>query len=301
MPSRLVIQEEVADALRQERPVVALESTVIAHGLPRPDNLECARKLETIVRQGGAVPATIALLDGAIRIGLTPDQIERIALETSVAKVSRRDLAAVLASGQTGATTVAGTVACAAMAGIGLLATGGIGGVHRGGEISLDVSADLHELSRTPLAVICAGVKSVLDIGRTLELLETLGIPVVGYGTSRFPAFYVRDSGFDVPHRVDTPQQAARLIGLQRDLGANQAILLAQPVPADQELPPDEIETHIQDALRQAAEQGLTGARITPFLLERLARITGDRSLQTNLALLENNAALAAQIAAAQV
>jgi pseudouridine-5'-phosphate glycosidase len=295
----LTLSPEVADVLGQGGPVVALESTLIAHGLPRPLNLEVARELEAAVRARGAVPATIALLDGRIRVGLGEIELERLATDPEVRKVSRRDLGPVLASGQPGATTVAGTLACAALAGIRLLATGGLGGVHRGGELSMDVSADLHELARSPVGVVCAGAKAVLDLARTLEVLESLGVPVVGVGTDRFPAFYCLDSGLPTPHRVDGASQAAGLLTAHFALGAQAGVVLALPPPPADALPAAEVEAWLAEALQGAALDGLSGPQVTPFLLARLAEASGGRTLEANRALLARNAAFAAEVAVA--
>lgn len=294
----LRLTPEVDEALRAGRPVVALESTVITHGLPRPVNLETARELEAEVRAQGAVPATIAILAGTIRVGLTDEDLERLAVAADAVKVSRRDLAAVLISGRTGATTVAATMICAHLAGIAVFATGGIGGVHRGAQQTMDISADLQELARTPVAVVCAGAKAILDLGLTLEVLETLGVPVIGYGTDEFPAFYTRTSGHRLDHRVDSPEQAAQLIRLHQTLTPG-GVLIANPIPPEDALPPDLVQDAVERALREAERQGIRGKAVTPFLLEAVRQATGGRSLTANVALLRHNAALAARIAAA--
>lgn len=294
----LRLTPEVGEALRAGRPVVALESTVITHGLPRPVNLETARELEAEVRAQGAVPATIAILAGTIRVGLTDEDLERLAVAADAVKVSRRDLAAVLISGRTGATTVAATMICAHLAGIAVFATGGIGGVHRGAQQTMDISADLQELARTPVAVVCAGAKAILDLGLTLEVLETLGVPVIGYGTDEFPAFYTRTSGHRLDHRVDSPEQAAQLIRLHQTLTPG-GVLIANPIPPEDALPPDLVQDAVERALREAERQGIRGKAVTPFLLEAVRQATGGRSLTANVALLRHNAALAARIAAA--
>lgn len=291
--------EEVKIALAENRAVVALESTIISHGMPYPQNVETARRLEKIIRDEGAVPATIGLLDGTIRVGLDDAALERLGSATSVSKVSRRDLPYVLAKAKTGATTVAATMICAALAGIRIFATGGIGGVHRGGETSLDISADLQELSQTNVAVVCAGVKSILDIGRTLEVLETLGVPVIGYGTQAFPAFYTRRSGFEVDYRLDTPAEVAKLLQVKWTLGLNGGVVLATPVPKAAAMPVAEIERAVSTALEEAQSQGVQGKDVTPFLLSRIMKLTGGASLKTNIALVENNARVAARIAVA--
>jgi pseudouridine-5'-phosphate glycosidase len=290
---------EVRDALAHGGAVVALETTIISHGMPYPQNIETARSLEAIVRSNGATPATIGLIDGAVCVGLDDGQLERLASEPGVAKVSRRDFAAVLAAGATGATTVAATMIAAAMAGVHVFATGGIGGVHRGGEQSMDISADLPELAHTPVAVVCAGAKSILDIGRTLEYLETHGVPVLGYRTDAFPSFYARTSGYGVDRRVETPEQIAAILAWKRRLGLGGGTLIANPVPEADALPFDEMERVIGQALELANEGGVRGKDITPFLLATITRLTDGRSLKTNIALVRSNAALAAQVAAA--
>jgi pseudouridine-5'-phosphate glycosidase len=298
------VRDDVAAALEQRAPVVALESTVIAHGLPRPHNLETAWKMEAVVREAGATPATIAILGGKMIVGLTNEQIAFLAEAQDVAKVSRSDISAVLASGQPGATTVAGTMFIAALADIHVFATGGIGGVHRGSENTYDISADLTELSRTPVAVVCAGAKAILDLPRTLEVLETLGIPVLGYGTKEFPAFYSRESGLPLQYRVDSPDEVARLIRIQWDLGcfgqaSSAGIVIANPPPAESALPREEIESRVASALEAAERAGIRGKSVTPFLLEEVGRASRGKTLDTNIALLIHNARLAARIAAA--
>jgi pseudouridylate synthase len=299
MNSYLDVRPEIADALAAGRPVVALESTVISHGLPRPHNLETARKMEAAVRDAGAVPATIGLLDGRLIVGLSRTEVELLASAESVAKVSRRDFAVVLDSKQAGATTVAATMIIAAQAGIQLFATGGIGGVHRGAQNTFDISADLPELARTPVAVVCSGAKVILDLPRTLELLETLGVPVVGYGTSKFPAFYVQESGLTLDARVDTPLDAARIITTQSTLGLTSGIVICNPPPAASALPRKQVESLIEDALQSAEAAGIQGKAVTPYLLDYLAKSSGGKTLQTNIDLLINNARVAAQIAVA--
>lgn len=277
--------------------VVALESTVIAHGLPYPHNVETALKLEEIVRSRGALSATIGIIDGQIIAGLDRSQIEHLATAPGVRKVSRRDLPIVVAQGLDGATTVAATSYCAARAGIQVFATGGIGGVHRGHPF--DVSADLPELAGTPIVVVCAGAKAILDLPLTLEWLETHGVPVIGYGTDRFPAFYNRDSGLPVDMRVDTPDEVAALYRAQRRLGLPGGMLVTVPVPAEAELPAAEMEAAIGQALAEAEARSIRGKALSPFLLARISELTGEASLRANLALLENNAGVAAQIALA--
>lgn len=295
----LDVRPEVAEALAASRPVVALESTVISHGLPRPHNLETARKMEAAVRGEGAVPATIGLLNGRLIVGLTRAEIESLASAEHVAKVSRRDLAAILNSRKPGATTVAATMIVAAQAGIRIFATGGIGGVHRGAQNTFDISADLPELARTPVAVVCSGAKVILDLPRTLEVLETLGVPVVGYGTSQFPAFYVQESGLALDSRVDTPQEAARIITLHWALGVNSGIVFCNPPPAECALPREKVESLIEAALSSASAAGIQGKAVTPYLLDHLAKASGGQTLATNIALLISNARVAAQIASA--
>jgi len=294
---RLTLKAEVEEALKAGRPVVALESTLIAHGLPFPTNLEAARRLEDMIRAEGATPATIAVLGGWLRVGLDDTELNHLARGGNIRKVSRRDLPIVIAQGGDGATTVAATMWIAAQAGIQVFATGGIGGIHRGQPF--DVSADLPELARTPVAVVCAGAKSILDLPLTLEWLETWGVPVIGYGTNEFPAFYTRSSGLPVDARVDSPQAAAEIIRARWDLGLGGGVLIVAPVPAEAELPAEVMEAAIAQALAAAEEKGIRGKAITPFLLARIAEITGGDSLRANVALLENNVAIAARIAGA--
>jgi pseudouridine-5'-phosphate glycosidase len=280
--------------------VVALESTLIAHGLPYPRNLETAKRAAARVRAAGAVPATVGVAGGRLTLGLDGIEIERFARSQSVVKVSRRDLAAVTVAGGDGATTVAATMVAAHLAGIGIMATGGIGGVHRGGEQSLDVSADLTELARTPVAVVCAGAKAILDLPRTLEVLETQGVPVVGYATSELPAFYCRSSGLPLEARVDTPEAAARLLRAHRTLAPGCGLLIVNPPPEETALAAEEMEAWIAQSIAAAEAAGIGGKRLTPFLLERIAELSGGRSLEANLALIEANAELAGRIAAAE-
>ena len=289
----------VAEALAAGRPVVALESTVIAHGLPRPANVEVALAMEEAVRAAGATPATVALLDGRIVVGLSADEIARIGEEEGVWKASRRDLAAALARGVTAATTVAGTLACAALVGVQVFATGGIGGVHRGAETSLDISADLPELARASLVTVCAGAKAILDLPRTLEYLETLGIPVIGYQTYELPAFYTRESGLRVPHRAESPEEIAALARAQWTSGLGGGLLVTAPIPEEHALPRAQVEAAVERALAEAEVAGVSGARLTPWLLARVAELTGGESVAANRALLLNNATLAARIATA--
>ena len=294
----LDVRREVADALAARKPIVALESTVIAHGLPRPKNLETARCIEAAVREEGAVPAAVALLKGRMVVGLSDGEIEFLANAEGVAKVSRRDLAAVLRSNQAGATTVAATAFIAARTGIPIFATGGIGGVHRGGHDSFDISADLYELAQTPVAVVCSGAKAILDLPRTLELLETLGVPAVGYATQEFPAFFVRQSGLALDACVSTPEEAARLMDAQWSLGLR-GIVFCNPPPAERALERKEVESFIERALDSAASAGIHGKTLTPYLLDYLAKVSHGRTLETNIALLVDNARVAARIARA--
>jgi pseudouridine-5'-phosphate glycosidase len=297
--SLLDIAPEVREALGAGRPVVALESTIISHGMPYPTNVETARAVEAVVRAAGAVPATIAVLGGRIVVGIDAEAIERLGRGKSVMKASRRDLAAALVAQADAGTTVAATMAIADMAGIPVFATGGIGGVHRGAERTFDISADLIELSRTPVAVVCAGCKSILDIGKTLEFLETQGVPVVGYGTDEFPAFYTRTSGFRLDHRFDAPEAIAAMIRANRALAAPSGILVANPIPEADALPSDAIEAAIVQACREAEAAGIGQKAVTPFLLRRVGELTEGRSLPANIALIKNNAALGARIAVA--
>ena len=293
----LMVAAEVRDALAEGRAVVALESTIVTHGMPPPQNHETARAVEELVRSEGAVPATIALIHGRIRVGLEPAELERLACADGAAKASRRDFAALVATKATAGTTVSATMIVAAAAGIPIFATGGIGGVHRGADQTFDVSADLVELSRTPVAVVCAGAKSILDLAKTLEVLETFGVPVLGYRTDDFPAFFARASGHKVDHRFESPSQLAEVIAMQRRLRLNASILITNPIPEADALPANEIEARIDEACREAERAGISGKELTPFLLQRINDLTGGRSLAANIALIKNNAALAAQIA----
>ena len=292
----LSVATEVQQALDQDRPVVALESTVIAHGLPYPENIQTARAMETVVRENGAVPATIAILDGIPRVGLSDDDLEVLATSEQVRKVSRRDLPVVIAEQAHGATTVATTMFLAAAAGIEVFATGGIGGVHR--QHPFDVSADLPELTQTPVVVVCAGAKAILDLPLTLEWLETHGVPVLGYKTDSLPAFYTFSSGLPVDTRVENADQVARIVRAQRRLGLPGGILVTVPPPRKQAVPRDVIESAIETALQEAAAEGVRGRETTPYLLARIAELTHGESLQANIALLRNNSIVAAQIAA---
>jgi pseudouridylate synthase len=288
----------VHEALANGLPVVALESTIITHGMPYPVNVETARAVEAIVREEGAVPATIAVIGGRIKVGLQSDALDRLGSAKGVAKVSRRDLAAAVVAKQDAGTTVAATMAIAARAGIAVFATGGIGGVHRGAETTFDISADMVELSRTPVTVVSAGCKSILDIGKTLEFLETHGVPVVGYGTDEFPAFFARTSGFKLDHRFDTPEELAEVIRVHRRLDGG-GILIANPIAEADALDAEEMEAEIAAALREAEKAGVAQKEVTPFLLKRLHATSGGRTLRPNIALIKNNAALGAKIAVA--
>jgi len=293
------LSPEVQSALAEKRPLVALESTVISHGLPYPHNLELAREMESLIRAEGATPATIALIEGEVCVGLDAPALERLAdARQPVRKISRRDFASALARREIGATTVAATMMAAHAAGIRVFATGGIGGVHRGGDD--DISADLVELSQTPVLVVCAGAKAILDLPRTLEWLETYGVPVVGYGTSELPAFYSRESGLALVERADSPQEVAALLQQQWEkLALRQGVLLTVPVPTDSAIPQSEIAPMIEQALHEAEVGGIKGKALTPFLLSKLGELTAGRSIQTNLALLKNNGRVAAQVAVA--
>jgi pseudouridine-5'-phosphate glycosidase len=300
MSSVLRIDPEVADALASGEPVVALESTLIAHGLPRGRNLEVASELEGVVRAEGAVPATIAVVAGEARVGLDAGALEEMALGGGFAKAGVRDLAPVMAAGGSAATTVASTAHLAARVGIGVFATGGLGGVHREARESWDESADLTTLASTGVTVVCAGVKSILDVRATLERLETLNVCVLGYGTDRFPGFYLADSGFSVPWRVDTPEEVARVMRMQAALGlADRAIVVANPLPSDQQVDPELHDRVLAEALAAAAAEGISGGATTPFLLDRFHRETAGATLEANVVLVRRNAALAANVARA--
>ena len=292
------IKLEVEKALEEGTPVVALESTIISHGMPYPKNVETALAVEDVIRKNGAVPATIAIIGGRIKIGLTADEIEYMAKADNVLKVSRRDFPLVISQKLDGATTVAGTMIAANMAGIKVFVTGGIGGVHRGAGESFDISADLEELKMTDVAVVCAGVKSILDIGATLEYLETAGVPVITYGTDVFPAFYSRESGFTSECRIDDTAKIADLIRTKEQLGLRGGILIACPVPAEDEIPFDKMDVVIKQALEECEEKGIKGKRITPFLLSRVKDLTEGSSLEANIKLVLNNADSGAKIAA---
>jgi pseudouridine-5'-phosphate glycosidase len=289
----------VAAAQAAGRPVVALESTIVAHGMPYPENVRTAREVEAVIRGLGAEPATIAVMGGRIRIGLSDDELELLGRSGQARKVSRRDLPAVLAGGELGATTVAGTMICAALAGIEVFVTGGIGGVHRDAPQSFDISADLQELAKTSVAVVCAGAKSILDIGLTLEYLETHGVPVLSCGQDNFAAFYTRDSGFRADFRLDDPAAQARFIRTKWDLGLAGGVLLSTPVPESAAMPREEIDALTLQALAEAKAQGIAGKAVTPFLLARIKALTGGRSLATNIALVRHNAEVGARLALA--
>ena len=291
------INPEVEKALDEGTPVIALESTIISHGMPYPKNVETALAVEDVIRKNGAVPATIGIIGGRIKIGLTKDEVGYMATAKNVMKVSRRDYPLVISQKADGATTVAGTMIAANMAGIRLFVTGGIGGVHRGAGESFDISADLEELKMTDVTVVCAGVKSILDIGATLEYLETAGVPVITCGSDQFPAFFSRKSGFAAECRIDSPKEIAALINAKDQMGLKGGVLVACPVPEDKEIPFDEIDGVIQQALRECEEQGIKGKRITPFLLDRVKTLTEGRSLEANIQLVLNNAAVGAKIA----
>ena len=290
---------EVRDALQSGSPVVALESTIISHGMPYPTNVQTAREVEDVVRAGGAIPATIAILGGCIRVGLSPEDLESLGRTERVRKVSRRDLPIAIASGQVGATTVAATMICAHLAGIPVFVTGGIGGVHRQGEVTLDVSADLTELARTSVAVVCAGAKAILDLPRTLEVLETHGVPIIGFGTDTFPAFYTRSSGLPVDVRLDSPAEVARVMAAKWGLGLDGGVLVTTPVPEAHAMDSEEIGAIIEQSVDEADRAGVKGKDVTPFLLKRIVERTGGRSLATNVALVKHNAEVGAAIAVA--
>ena len=296
----LDVNPEVAAAVAAGKPVVALESTIISHGMPYPQNVETALNVEKIIREQGAVPATVAVIGGRLKAGLSPEQIDYLGRTGSgVAKASRRDLPVLVAKGMDGATTVTTTMMIAHMAGIQIFATGGIGGVHRGAETTMDISADLEELANTPVMVVCAGAKSILDLGLTLEYLETHGVPVLGYRTKELPAFYTRRSGFEVDYRVDSPEELARIFKVQRDLGLKGGILVTNPIPEEYAMDFDLINKAIDEAIAQSVKDGIKGKATTPYLLAKVKDLTGGDSLESNIRLVFNNAALAARTAAA--
>ena len=300
MNKYLDVAPEVAQALAEGRPVVALESTIISHGMPYPKNVQTALLVEQTIRDNGAVPATIAIIGGRLKAGLSTEEIEYLGRTgRAVAKASRRDLPALVARGADGATTVATTMIIAHMAGIRIFATGGIGGVHRGAELTMDISADLEELAQTPVMVVCAGAKSILDLGLTLEYLETKGVPVIGYGTEELPAFYTRKSGFGVDYRVDSPAELAAVYAAQRELGYKGGMLVTNPIPEEYAMDKAVIDAAIEQALAEAKAQGVHGKETTPFLLARVVALTGGNSLEANIQLVLNNARLASLTAAA--
>ena len=300
MNKYLSISQEVRQALDEGRPVVALESTIISHGMPYPQNVETALKVEQTIRDHGAVPATIAIIGGKLKAGCTPQEIEYLGKKgQAVTKASRRDLPVLIARGEDGATTVTTTMIIAAMAGIRVFATGGIGGVHRGAETTMDISADLEELAMTPVMVICAGAKSILDLGLTLEYLETKGVPVIGYGTEELPAFYTRHSGYKVDYRIDTPAELAAAFRAKMEMGLQGGMLVTNPIPEQYSMPADVINKAIDQAITEAKQQGIRGKQTTPFLLAKVKDLTGGDSLASNIQLVLNNARLAAQTAAA--
>ena len=299
MQQFLLFSPEVAAARTAGKPVVALESTIISHGMPYPQNVAMAREVEQLIRDAGAVPATIAIIGGNICIGLSDEQLELLGTSPDAMKVSRRDLPFVVAQGRLGATTVAATMICAALAGIAVFVTGGIGGVHRGAETSFDISADLQELAQTSVAVVCAGVKSILDIGLTLEYLETHGVPVISVGQAGFPAFFTRESGFNADFQCDSALEQAAFIQTKWALGLRGGVVISNPVPAAYAMAKDEIDRITDQALSEAAQRGVAGKAVTPFLLDRIKQLTEGRSLATNIALVKQNAVVGAQLAVA--
>ncbi|WP_306146152.1 pseudouridine-5'-phosphate glycosidase [Roseibium sp. MMSF_3412] len=295
---KLIVQsDEVSDAFASGKPVVALESTIITHGMPFPRNLETARQVEADIRSEGAVPATIALMDGKIHVGLSDEDLDRLARAENVMKCSRADLTFALATGAYGATTVAATMMAAHLAGIDVFATGGIGGVHKGAEETFDVSADLEELARTPVCVVCAGAKALLDLPKTLEVLETKGVPVISFGTSELPAFWSRESGLDAPYSLNTPAEIGALLKMRANFADHGGVLIANPVPEAQEIPRAEMAGYIDAAIDKAGSEGIRGKDVTPYVLGAILDLTDGRSLDTNIALVRNNARLAARIA----
>lgn len=299
MNQYLDISQEVAEALAENKPVVALESTIISHGMPYPQNVETALKVEQVIRDNGAVPATIAIIGGKLKAGLTKAEIEHLGKTGSaVTKVSRRDLPIIVAKGMDGATTVATTMIIASLTGIKVFATGGVGGVHRGAETTMDISADLEELAMTPVMVICAGAKSILDLGLTLEYLETKGVPVIGYGTDELPAFYTRKSGFGVDYQLNTPKELAEAFLVKQAVGLKGGMLVTNPIPEEYSMDSEVINKAIDEAIAESKRQGIHGKDTTPFLLAKVKEITGGDSLDSNIQLVFNNARLAAQTAA---
>jgi len=293
------ISEEIQNSIKENGPVVALESTIISHGMPFPQNLETALEVERIIRKEGAIPATIAVVEGRIKIGLSNLELEQFAQGTKTVKVSSRDLPLAISQKQDGGTTVAATMICARMAGISIFVTGGIGGVHRGSEKTMDISGDLMELARTNVAVVCAGIKSILDIPRTLEYLETQRVPVIGYRTDEFPAFYTTTSGYSVQSRINTAEEIARCMKVKWELGLEGGMVIVNPVPREDAMDEEVIEEAITKSLKEASEKGIDGKAVTPFLLERISQLTDGESLKTNIALVCNNALVGAKIASA--
>ena len=293
----LHIHPEVKRALSEGQPVVALESTIISHGMPYPKNIEMAKNVSKIIRENGAIPATIAIIDGVLKVGLTTEEIEFLGTSKDVLKASRRDLPFIISKKLNGATTVATTMILANLAGVKVFATGGIGGVHRGAQETFDISADLQELANTNVAVVCAGAKSILDIGLTLEYLETNGVPVVGFGTEEFPAFYTRKSGFGVDYKIDSSMEVANALKAKWDLDLKGGMVIGNPIPKEFEMDYDTINSAIESALKEADENNITGKKVTPFLLDKVKTITAGKSLDANIELVYNNAKVAAQIA----
>lgn len=293
----LQVHPEVQNAIQEGQPVVALESTIISHGMPYPKNVEMAKNVSKIIRENGAIPATIAIIDGVLKVGLTEEEIEFLGTSKNVVKASRRDLPFIISKKLTGATTVATTMILANLAGVKIFATGGIGGVHRGAQETFDISADLLELANTDVAVICAGAKSILDIGLTLEYLETNGVPVIGFGTDELPAFYTRKSGFGVDYRVDSSMEVAKALKAKWDLNLKGGMVIGNPIPEEFEMDYDTINNAIESALKEAGEKNIGGKNVTPFLLDRVKTITAGKSLDSNIELVYNNAKVAAQIA----
>lgn len=294
----LVVSEEVKEALKNNKPVVALESTIISHGMPYPKNVETALNVEKIVRDNGCVPATVAVIKGKITVGISPEEIEYLGKKgTAVHKASRRDLAALVARGEDGATTVATTMIAANMAGVKVFATGGVGGVHRGAEVTMDISADLEELAQTNVIVVCAGCKSILDLGLTLEYLETKGVPVIGYGTEELPAFYTRTSGLKVDYRIDTPEEIAKVFCIKETCGLKGGMLVANPIPEEYSMDADYINKNIDDAIAECNRLGIKGKETTPYLLDKIQKLTGGSSLAANIQLVYNNVRLGCEVA----
>lgn len=296
----LTVSDEVREAILQNEPVVALESTIISHGMPYPKNVETALNVEKIVRENGCVPATVAVIKGKITVGISPEEIEYLGKKgTAVHKASRRDLAALVARGEDGATTVATTMIAANMAGVKVFATGGVGGVHRGAEVTMDISADLEELASTNVVVVCAGCKSILDLGLTLEYLETKGVPVIGYGTEELPAFYTRQSGLKVDYRIDTPEEIAKIFCIKETCGLKGGMLVANPIPEQYSMDADYINKNIDEAIAECNRLGIKGKETTPYLLDKIQKLTGGSSLDANIQLVYNNVRLGCAVAKA--